>query len=153
MCRNVRNKNTSQTDTKRKLPFTLRFEEYYVKVDRTDAVGREKNRLLPGVGRRNLLVGIMSTTTENYLTVAVRVARSAGKLIASAFHDSAKQFDTKESFRDLVTATDKEVERRVVDELRESFPHHHFIGEESATGGELLVDGCRLEKKKKTARG
>jgi len=72
-------------------------------------------------------------STARYLAVATGVAKSAGEMIARAFHISSKTFDTKENFRDLVTQTDKDVEKHVFDRLKEEFPTHQFIGEESAT--------------------
>jgi len=67
---------------------------------------------------------------SEYLTVALRIAKSAGAMISEAFSQS-KTVETKSNFRDLVTKTDKEVEEFVFDELRKEFPSHDFIGEES----------------------
>jgi len=75
----------------------------------------------------------MSDSLDHILEVAVRVAKLAGEIISQAFHVSTKEFDSKENFRDLVTKTDKDVEKRVIEELRKEFPEHQFIGEESAT--------------------
>lgn len=75
----------------------------------------------------------MSDSFDCVLAVAVRVAKSAGEMISKAFHVSTMEFDSKENFRDLVTQTDKDVEKHVIEELKNEFPHHTFIGEESAT--------------------
>ena len=81
----------------------------------------------------------MSDSFDCVLAVAVRVAKSAGEMISKAFHVSTMEFDSKENFRDLVTQTDKDVEKHVIEELKNEFPHHTFIGEESATAGELCI--------------
>ena len=77
----------------------------------------------------------MANSHDRILTVAIRVARSAGEMISRAFHVSSKEFDSKENFRDLVTQTDKDVESHIIEELKKEFPTHLFIGEESATAG------------------
>jgi len=75
----------------------------------------------------------MANSHDRILTVAIRVARSAGEMISRAFHVSSKEFDSKENFRDLVTQTDKDVESHIIEELKKEFPTHLIIGEESAT--------------------
>lgn len=53
-----------------------------------------------------------------------------------AFHkDSEKNIDTKECGTDLVTETDKQVEDLIIGSLKEKFPTHSFIGEESVIPG------------------
>eukprot|EP01094_Clydonella_sp_ATCC50884_P004344 TRINITY_DN13372_c0_g1_i1.p1 TRINITY_DN13372_c0_g1~~TRINITY_DN13372_c0_g1_i1.p1 ORF type:complete len:295 (+),score=101.37 TRINITY_DN13372_c0_g1_i1:18-902(+) len=70
---------------------------------------------------------------QRALEVAVRVARDAGATILSAFHGTyeAKGIMFKGSV-DLVTQVDKDVEEFVFGALREAYPEHHFLGEESA---------------------
>ena len=45
-----------------------------------------------------------------YLDVAVQAANEAGERIKAAFYGKDKSIDTKSSFTDLVTATDKQCE-------------------------------------------
>lgn len=62
--------------------------------------------------------------------VAVEIARKAGTLIKNTC-GVIGSIETKLSFADLVTETDKNVESLVFECLRKSFPDHKFIGEES----------------------
>lgn len=62
--------------------------------------------------------------------VAIDIARLAGKLIKDTC-GLVKSVESKQSFADLVTETDKNVEKLVFDELKKKFPDHKFIGEES----------------------
>ena len=69
---------------------------------------------------------------EEFETVAVSIAKRAGDLIRQTC-GSVKSVETKQSFADLVTETDKNVEQFVFTELKKKFPDHKFIGEESAS--------------------
>lgn len=62
--------------------------------------------------------------------VAIEVAKLAGKLIADTC-GKVSSIESKQSFADLVTETDKNVEKLVFDQLKAKFPSHKFIGEES----------------------
>ena len=77
----------------------------------------------------------MDSMMETYLAAAKRVAKLVGDMVERAFHVTNKTTETKENFGDLVTQTDKEVEKFVFSELRKEFPGHHFIGEESVAAG------------------
>ncbi|MES1916385.1 MAG: hypothetical protein MHM6MM_008207 [Cercozoa sp. M6MM] len=79
-----------------------------------------------------------SSTYERELEVALDLAKQAGAVIAEAF-DQAKHVDTKSTSVDLVTSTDKECERVILGGLREAFPSHSFIGEESHEGGGFSI--------------
>lgn len=68
---------------------------------------------------------------------ALEIARKAGKVIASVFYESNKFVETKATCADLVTETDKAVEKLIFNSLREKFPSHSFIGEESVFDGSL----------------
>ncbi|XP_066288605.1 inositol monophosphatase 1-like isoform X2 [Branchiostoma lanceolatum] len=68
---------------------------------------------------------------------AVEVAREAGEEIRRAF-SSEKRIETKSCAVDLVTETDQKVEKMIISTLREKFPTHSFIGEESAAAGEKV---------------
>ncbi|CAG2110270.1 unnamed protein product, partial [Medioppia subpectinata] len=67
--------------------------------------------------------------------VAIQVAIGAGALIRSARSAGRLEISAKESAVDLVTETDKQVERYVFDSIRQHFPNHRFIGEESRSEG------------------
>ncbi|XP_062501469.1 inositol monophosphatase 1-like [Corticium candelabrum] len=67
---------------------------------------------------------------------AVELAKKGGELIRAAF-DKPKRVDCKGGYStDLVTETDEEVEKMILMTLRERFPTHAFIGEESVAAGE-----------------
>jgi myo-inositol-1(or 4)-monophosphatase len=61
------------------------------------------------------------------------------KIINSAYHEE-KNTKTKCSFADMVTETDERVERVLFGLLKEKYPDHHFIGEESTNEKILLSD-------------
>lgn len=61
---------------------------------------------------------------------AVQLARDAGKLIQKAWSQK-KRYEFKSSQVDLVTETDKLVEKMLISGFQEKFPDHQFIGEES----------------------
>ena len=63
------------------------------------------------------------------LRVARQIAREAGKMMLSAFHQPKKiEFKGR---TDLVTETDKAIEDFVSSELKKAFPGHQFLGEET----------------------
>lgn len=62
---------------------------------------------------------------------AIELARKAGTVILEA-SGQMKKVNIKESFADLVTETDKGVEKMLFDALKKRFPNDRFIGEESA---------------------
>uniref|UniRef100_T1IJ34 Inositol-1-monophosphatase n=1 Tax=Strigamia maritima TaxID=126957 RepID=T1IJ34_STRMM len=74
---------------------------------------------------------------EYYLTVAVDLAKKAGEICrdGAAVLKSAetKEIHTKSTPIDLVTEYDRKVEEFLFNELRKKFPHHKFIGEETAS--------------------
>jgi len=76
----------------------------------------------------------MSVDLDACFQAAEAVAREAGKMIRKAFHEE-KEIETKISVADLVTKTDQQVEAMIMSTLREKFPTHSFIGEESASAG------------------
>lgn len=69
---------------------------------------------------------------EDFEKVAVSIAKQAGNLIRQTC-GNVKSVETKQSFADLVTETDKNVEQFVFTELKKQFPDHKFIGEESVS--------------------
>ncbi|XP_072027363.1 inositol monophosphatase 1-like [Amphiura filiformis] len=77
---------------------------------------------------------------KGLLDSGVEVARIAGKEIRDVFYKT-KATETKEHNADLVTETDKLVEDIIIKSLKEKYPTHSFIGEEStaASGKRTLT--------------
>jgi len=69
------------------------------------------------------------------LDFAINLARKAGEIILRASKDRAvgkgSTVNDKKNRIDLVTETDQAVEKMVSESLRDKFPHHKFIGEET----------------------
>ncbi|XP_068142054.1 inositol monophosphatase 1 [Drosophila tropicalis] len=57
----------------------------------------------------------------------------AGRLIAQN-NETRQEFECKSGDIDLVTQTDKDVEKLLMDGIRQQFPDHKFIGEEESSG-------------------
>ncbi|XP_052643283.1 inositol monophosphatase 2 [Harpia harpyja] len=70
--------------------------------------------------------------------VAVQLALRAGQVIRKALTEE-KQVSTKTSAADLVTETDHFVENLIISVLKEKFPSHRFIAEESTAAGSKCV--------------
>ncbi|XP_077983143.1 inositol monophosphatase 1-like [Glandiceps talaboti] len=71
---------------------------------------------------------------DDHFEVVVRIAREAGEVIREAYK-LEKRVLTKSSAADLVTETDQRVEKMIISKLKEKFPTHSFIGEESVAAG------------------
>jgi len=73
--------------------------------------------------------------------VAMNAVNEAGELIRQAFQKK-KLVHEKSCDTDLVTETDQGVEKLLIQRVKENFPTHKFIGEESVAAGEkcLLTD-------------
>uniref|UniRef100_A0A8B9ZHV6 Inositol-1-monophosphatase n=1 Tax=Anas platyrhynchos TaxID=8839 RepID=A0A8B9ZHV6_ANAPL len=72
------------------------------------------------------------------LELAVQLALRAGQIIRKALTEE-KQVSTKTSAADLVTETDHFVENLIISVLKEKFPSHRFIAEESTAAGSKCV--------------
>ncbi|XP_040442191.1 inositol monophosphatase 2 isoform X1 [Falco naumanni] len=70
--------------------------------------------------------------------LAVQLALRAGQIIRKALTEE-KQVSTKTSAADLVTETDHFVENLIISVLKEKFPSHRFIAEESTAAGSKCV--------------
>ncbi|XP_027085778.2 inositol monophosphatase 3-like isoform X1 [Coffea arabica] len=79
-------------------------------------------------------------TLEEFLSVAVDAAKKAGELIRNGFYQT-KHVEHKSQV-DLVTETDKACEDLIFNHLKQHFPSHKFIGEETtaACGVTELTD-------------
>lgn len=80
----------------------------------------------------------MADDWQHVMEHAVGVARRAGTVVREALQDERKVM-TKSSSVDLVTQTDQMVEQLIIQSVKEKFPTHRFIGEESVAAGEACV--------------
>nr|CAH0112654.1 unnamed protein product [Daphnia galeata] len=72
---------------------------------------------------------------ETVFAVALKAVKDAGEIIKEAFYKK-KAVVTKSCDVDLVTETDQAVEKMLISRIKENFPNHMFIGEESVAAGE-----------------
>ncbi|KAM6971049.1 inositol monophosphatase 1-like [Tautogolabrus adspersus] len=80
----------------------------------------------------------MADEWQSAYDAAVEVARKAGAVIREAGEKEIKVC-TKSSTVDLVTKTDERVEKIIIGAIKEQFPTHCFIGEESVAKGEPCI--------------
>lgn len=67
------------------------------------------------------------------LTNAVKAARQAGDIINFASRDLGKLTIQNKSFNDFVSEVDQAAEKAIIDTLKDAYPEHGFLGEESGT--------------------
>nr|XP_033791068.1 inositol monophosphatase 1 isoform X2 [Geotrypetes seraphini] len=72
---------------------------------------------------------------QECMDFAVKIARKAGEVVCDALKIEARIM-VKSSPADLVTETDQKVEAMIISSIREKFPSHSFIGEESVAAGD-----------------
>ncbi|XP_036414640.1 inositol monophosphatase 1-like [Colossoma macropomum] len=79
---------------------------------------------------------------QECMDFGVEVTKEAGKMIREALQKEISVRE-KSSPVDLVTETDQKVEELIISSIREKFPTHSFIGEESVAAGapSALTDG------------
>ncbi|KAM9308334.1 inositol monophosphatase 2 [Gastrophryne carolinensis] len=76
------------------------------------------------------------------MDTAAQLAQRAGQVVRKALTEE-KQVSTKTSVVDLVTETDRLVEELIISALREKYPTHKFIGEESTSvGSKCVLSDC-----------
>ncbi|KAL2495590.1 Inositol-phosphate phosphatase [Forsythia ovata] len=82
----------------------------------------------------------ISDSVDEFLAQAVDAAKNAGEIIRSGFHQT-KRVEHKGEV-DLVTETDKRCEEVIFNFLKQHYPNHKFIGEETtaACGASELTD-------------
>lgn len=80
----------------------------------------------------------MADLWQNAMDHAVAAARRAGEVVRGALQDDRKVM-TKSCSVDLVTQTDQKVEQLIIQSVKDKFPTHKFIGEESVAAGEPCV--------------
>uniref|UniRef100_H0Y0Q8 Inositol-1-monophosphatase n=2 Tax=Otolemur garnettii TaxID=30611 RepID=H0Y0Q8_OTOGA len=89
-------------------------------------------------GKNRLLEGRMADPWQDCMDYAVTLARQAGEEVREALKDE-KNVMLKSSPVDLVTATDQKIEKMLISAIKEKFPSHSFIGEESVAAGEKSI--------------
>lgn len=72
------------------------------------------------------------------MDVAVDITRKAGEVVLAAVKRE-KRVSSKSTPTDLVTEADQQVEQLIISTLKERYPTHRFIGEESSAAGERCV--------------
>ena len=65
------------------------------------------------------------------LTIAVKAAREAGRIINRASMDVNALSIQSKDFNDFVTEVDRAAEQVIIDTLKYAYPDHGFLGEES----------------------
>jgi len=65
------------------------------------------------------------------LNIAVRAARSAGDFIARSFESDVDLEVKQKGDNDFVTQIDKEAEKIIISKIKQSYPEHSFVCEES----------------------
>ncbi len=73
----------------------------------------------------------MKQETQRFLSVAVRAAEEAGKLIAENIGNVAWGDVDRKQPADFVTRVDRESEKMIIETIRANFPDHGFLTEES----------------------
>lgn len=80
----------------------------------------------------------MADPWQECMDYAVALARQAGEVVREALKNEMNVM-IKSSPADLVTATDQKVEKMLLSFIKEKYPSHSFIGEESVAAGERSV--------------
>ncbi|KAG9278439.1 inositol monophosphatase 1 [Astyanax mexicanus] len=80
----------------------------------------------------------MTDVWQEAMDHAVTVARKAGEIVRDALENDMKIM-CKSSSVDLVTKTDQKVEQLIIASVKEKFPNHGFIGEESVAAGQPCI--------------
>ncbi|XP_070077486.1 inositol monophosphatase 1 isoform X2 [Equus przewalskii] len=80
----------------------------------------------------------MADPWQECMDYAVTLARRAGEVVRDALKNEMNVM-IKSSPADLVTATDQKVEKMLISSIKEKYPSHSFIGEESVAAGEKSV--------------
>ncbi|XP_050016331.1 inositol monophosphatase 1-like [Alexandromys fortis] len=80
----------------------------------------------------------MADPWQECMDYAVTLARQAGEMIREALQNEVNVM-FKSSPADLVTVTDQNIEKMLLSSIKEKYPSHSFIGEESVAAGEKTV--------------
>ncbi|GAA4716837.1 inositol monophosphatase family protein [Brevibacillus fulvus] len=82
-----------------------------------------------------MAIHVQPASIENLRELAIQCAREAGKLSLLRM-SQPYTVEYKTSASDLVTAVDKEVEKRVIEMILAKYPEHGVLGEESTFQGD-----------------
>lgn len=80
----------------------------------------------------------MADPWQECMDYAVTLAGQAGEVVREALKNEMNIM-VKSSPADLVTATDQKVEKMLITSIKEKYPSHSFIGEESVAAGEKSI--------------
>ncbi|CAI9555910.1 unnamed protein product [Staurois parvus] len=80
----------------------------------------------------------MADLWQECMDLAVQVAKNAGAVVCAALKEEVSVM-MKSSPADLVTATDQKVEEMIISCIKEKYPTHSFIGEESVAAGQKSI--------------
>ncbi|XP_033969758.1 inositol monophosphatase 1 [Trematomus bernacchii] len=80
----------------------------------------------------------MADAWKEAMELAEKTARRAGEVVCAALQVE-RSVMTKSCSVDLVTQTDQQVEQLIIQSVKDKFPMHRFIGEESVAAGEPCV--------------
>src|SRR4030066_126311 len=70
--------------------------------------------------------------SNDFITVAIKAARLAGDVILKSIGGLTKDDINQKQASDFVTRVDVESENVIIRTIRESFPHHSILAEESS---------------------
>ena len=76
------------------------------------------------------------------LNIAVRAARVAGSIIVRGFENRDDLVKQAKGANDYVTQIDKDAEMAIIHKIKQSYPEHSFLGEES---GETAGDNAEFQ--------
>ena len=83
-------------------------------------------------GTRTTAIDLSPAGTEALLTFTKDMAYEAGEMIREVFAQPVDTNYGRKTATDPVTETDEAVEALIYSRIRDKFPSHKFIGEESA---------------------
>lgn len=82
----------------------------------------------------------MSVDHEVPIEFVIELAKQAGEMIHKQVYRRDKNITSKISLGDLVTETDVAVEQTMMKAIRERYPNHEFLCEESASKNQRVTD-------------
>lgn len=71
-----------------------------------------------------------------FLNIALKAARSAGKIILQAYDRIDKVKISEKEHNDFVTDVDQRAEQEIIKIIHKAYPDHAFLGEESGASGD-----------------
>jgi myo-inositol-1(or 4)-monophosphatase len=92
--------------------------------------------VLPAARFDTIMNSIMQSQRKELLRTAIKAARTAGEIILDNLNRISKDDIRIKQASDFVTRVDKESELAIIRTVREHFPHHCFLAEESLKDAE-----------------